>query len=332
MVFGESAWGDGSEGLRSPGWLPFPSPSLRVGDCQCLGPRRPLQTEAPITSRATLITAELSISPLVCLPHLWDWADEGVSHLFSHSAQLLEGTPLRSVDTLGGGGPDLPALTWAGLHLAPVTRTPSADINECTSLSEPCRSGFNCINTVGSYTRRRSLVICGRGYHACMVTDRGVGEALTAPPPASALLGPPGHGGSCRGESLGLSVPHWPPLADVNECETGVHRVRRPDVPQSLPGSYRCDCKPGFQRGRLRPRLSASAGGGAGGWDAPPAVPGLPQAPASLALDRLPGPSLGVVSAQLRLPHGSCCPQAFLLFACVCPYLHLPTAPRCFLL
>lgn len=36
---------------------------------------------------------------------------------------------------------------------------PSTDINECTSLSEPCRPGFSCINTVGSYTCQRNPVI-----------------------------------------------------------------------------------------------------------------------------------------------------------------------------
>lgn len=36
--------------------------------------------------------------------------------------------------------------------------------------------------------------------------------------------------------------------ADVNECETGVHRCGEGQVCHNLPGSYRCDCKAGFQR------------------------------------------------------------------------------------
>ncbi|XP_057410392.1 fibulin-2 isoform X5 [Balaenoptera acutorostrata] len=83
------------------------------------------------------------------------------------------------------------------------------DINECTSLSEPCRPGFSCINTVGSYTCQRNPVICGRGYHASQ------------------------DGTKC---------------VDVNECESGVHRCGEGQVCHNLPGSYRCDCKPGFQR------------------------------------------------------------------------------------
>ncbi|XP_060017035.1 fibulin-2 isoform X3 [Lagenorhynchus albirostris] len=86
---------------------------------------------------------------------------------------------------------------------------PSADINECTSFSEPCRPGFSCVNTVGSYTCQRNPVICGRGYHASQ------------------------DGTKC---------------VDVNECEAGVHRCGEGQVCHNLPGSYRCDCKPGFQR------------------------------------------------------------------------------------
>lgn len=37
-------------------------------------------------------------------------------------------------------------------------------------------------------------------------------------------------------------------LTDVNECETGVHRCGEGQLCYNLPGSYRCDCKPGFQR------------------------------------------------------------------------------------
>lgn len=35
---------------------------------------------------------------------------------------------------------------------------------------------------------------------------------------------------------------------DVNECETGVHQCGEGQVCHNLPGSYRCDCKAGFQR------------------------------------------------------------------------------------
>ncbi|XP_044907941.1 fibulin-2 isoform X4 [Felis catus] len=83
------------------------------------------------------------------------------------------------------------------------------DINECTSLSEPCRPGFSCVNTVGSYTCQRNLLLCGRGYHASQ------------------------DGTKC---------------VDVNECETGVHQCGEGQVCHNLPGSYRCDCKVGFQR------------------------------------------------------------------------------------
>lgn len=51
-----------------------------------------------------------------------------------------------------------------------------ADINECTSLSEPCRPGFSCINTVGSYTCQRNQLLCSRGYHANEDGTKCVGE------------------------------------------------------------------------------------------------------------------------------------------------------------
>uniref|UniRef100_A0A8C9KTZ2 Fibulin-2 n=1 Tax=Panthera tigris altaica TaxID=74533 RepID=A0A8C9KTZ2_PANTA len=106
-----------------------------------------------------------------------------------------------------------PATSWCdpGLSCARplVTRTASADINECTSLSEPCRPGFSCVNTVGSYTCQRNPLLCGRGYHASQ------------------------DGTKC---------------VDVNECETGVHQCGEGQVCHNLPGSYRCDCKVGFQR------------------------------------------------------------------------------------
>lgn len=34
----------------------------------------------------------------------------------------------------------------------------------------------------------------------------------------------------------------------MNECETGVHHCGEGQLCHNLPGSYRCDCKPGFQR------------------------------------------------------------------------------------
>lgn len=54
-----------------------------------------------------------------------------------------------------------------------------------------------------------------------------------------------------RGPVEGPSGPQGVLLAcptDVNECETGVHRCGEGQLCHNLPGSYRCDCKPGFQR------------------------------------------------------------------------------------
>lgn len=37
-------------------------------------------------------------------------------------------------------------------------------------------------------------------------------------------------------------------MRGCDECETGVHRCGEGQLCYNLPGSYRCDCKPGFQR------------------------------------------------------------------------------------
>lgn len=52
----------------------------------------------------------------------------------------------------------------------------SPDINECTSLPEPCKPGFNCINTVGSYTCQRNTLTCSRGYHSNEEGTRCIGK------------------------------------------------------------------------------------------------------------------------------------------------------------
>lgn len=66
--------------------------------------------------------------------------------------------------------------------------------------------------------------------------------------PAWGFLGSSAHGRPRPRESLSIRVPCSPPLADVNECETGVHQCGEGQVCHNLPGSYRCDCKAGFQR------------------------------------------------------------------------------------
>lgn len=92
--------------------------------------------------------------------------------------------------------------------LSPAPR--SADINECTSLSEPCRPGFSCINTVGSYTCQRNPVICGRGYHASQDGTKCVGKARL--PLASGFPGALGRGGWCRGRVRASGCPACLPL------------------------------------------------------------------------------------------------------------------------
>lgn len=50
------------------------------------------------------------------------------------------------------------------------------DIDECSSVREPCTTGFNCINTVGSYTCQRKIIMCSQGYHSSPDGARCIGE------------------------------------------------------------------------------------------------------------------------------------------------------------
>uniref|UniRef100_S4R548 Fibulin-1 n=1 Tax=Petromyzon marinus TaxID=7757 RepID=S4R548_PETMA len=82
-----------------------------------------------------------------------------------------------------------------------------ADINECTTQLDICQLGYNCINTVGSFTCQRNIINCGRGYHASP------------------------DGGRC---------------VDVDECQTGAHQCGDGQQCQNTPGSYRCNCASGY--------------------------------------------------------------------------------------
>lgn len=181
-----------------------------------------------------------------------------------------------SWDTGAGVRPSCPDLGWPAPG-SPITRkTPSAS-TECTSLSlEPRRSGFNCI-TVGS-TRRRSLA----DLWTWLPRQRGRDWAWVSPPqpPASALLGALGHGGSCRGRAWASALPCWPPPADVNECETGVHRCGEGQTchnpPWLLPAATASLASSGTPS-------AAPASVGRLGAGTRPSSACLPQAPASLA-------------------------------------------------
>ena len=59
------------------------------------------------------------------------------------------------------------------LHLSFILSVP--DIDECGAVAQPCSSGFNCVNTVGSYMCQRRL-ICSRGYHASPDGSRCIGK------------------------------------------------------------------------------------------------------------------------------------------------------------
>ena len=119
-------------------------------------------------------------------------------------------------------------------------------------------------------------------------------------------------------------MPCWPPPADVNECETGVHRCGEGQVCHNLPGSYRCDCKPGFQRDAF----GRTCIGRWGWWlGRAPSSARLPQAPASLALTTCLALSGRVCPAEAPLTVPVALVSCFSAVS-VRASLRLPTVPR----
>lgn len=59
----------------------------------------------------------------------------------------------------------LPLFTSSFTFSCLLSLSPVPDIDECSTLAQPCSPGFNCINTAGSYMCQRKMM-CSRGYHA----------------------------------------------------------------------------------------------------------------------------------------------------------------------
>uniref|UniRef100_A0A3B4YDR9 Fibulin 2 n=1 Tax=Seriola lalandi dorsalis TaxID=1841481 RepID=A0A3B4YDR9_SERLL len=118
----------------------------------------------------------------------------------------------------------------------------------CNSLSEPCSSGFNCINTVGSYTCQQKIIKCSHGYHASPDGAKCVGEI-----PLFNTTAWTHKAGSCG--KIGSSMRCFIFLSaclDIDECQMGTHRCGVGQICHNLPGSYRCDCQTGYQYDALR--------------------------------------------------------------------------------
>lgn len=152
---------------------------------------------------------------------------------------------------------------------------------------------------------------------------------------ASTFLGSRPVGGLCQGRAWASGSPACFPLADVNECEVGMHHCSEGQLCHNLPGSYRCDCKAGFQR-------DAFGRACVGRWGLVAGTPDLPQAPSRLAVKPSPSsacPFLCLALTQARALSGLDClpdtrPAVILCFCLVsldsvpdtllsCPFLCL---------
>ncbi|CAM9509411.1 unnamed protein product [Lampetra fluviatilis] len=148
------------------------------------------------------------------------------------------------------------------------------DVDECTGIPDACRGDMMCVNHFGGYMclPRSALVITGGVQPGGMQLG---GTDLSGP-----QSGLPGQGGpelgtgqdteiGTRGPATsGLDGPRPetplpPPTSrcqlgyrlsegfciDVDECEVDTHRCAPPLVCANTPGSYRCQCLPGFRMG-----------------------------------------------------------------------------------
>lgn len=89
----------------------------------------------------------------------------------SVAKELPSGLPCLAFVPLGL--PSSPFSSCISLHLSFFVSVP--DIDECGAVAQPCSSGFNCINTVGSYMCQRRI-ICSRGYNASPDGSRCIGK------------------------------------------------------------------------------------------------------------------------------------------------------------
>ncbi|KAF7695803.1 hypothetical protein HF521_005897 [Silurus meridionalis] len=142
---------------------------------------------------------------------------------------------------------------FPGFSLMPDGRS-CEDVNECTLGAHSCGSGFDCINTAGSFScRSRPRCLGGfapdsRGH--CVDVD----ECRTVSQPCSPGFNCINTVGSytCQRKIILCgrgyhSSPDGTRCLDVDECESRVHRCGEGQICQNLPGTYRCDCPPGYQ-------------------------------------------------------------------------------------
>lgn len=105
-----------------------------------------------------------------------------------------------------------------------------SDIDECREIPGVCENGL-CINLIGSF---RCECPIGFIYNDKLLICEG--EARLSTPPWGEVGG--GHFSSF---SISLS---W--LLDIDECQNGPV-CQQNAACLNLPGSFRCDCKPGYR-------------------------------------------------------------------------------------
>uniref|UniRef100_A0A672LAD4 Fibulin 2 n=1 Tax=Sinocyclocheilus grahami TaxID=75366 RepID=A0A672LAD4_SINGR len=116
-------------------------------------------------------------------------------------------------------------------------------IDECSSVKEPCTSGFNCINTVGSYTCQRKIIMCSRGYHSSPDGARciDINECDNNPCSQECANIYGSYQCYCRMGYYLKEDGHT--CEDIDECSQSIGNLCAFQC-VNVPGSYTCACPP----------------------------------------------------------------------------------------
>lgn len=121
-------------------------------------------------------------------------------------------------------------LRWP--HLVPRSPPHLPDIDECREIPGVCENGL-CINMIGSF---RCECPIGFIYNDKLLICEG--KTSSARRAKCWLIQ--------RGQFLQIFIPCLSPLLDIDECQNGPVCQQNADCLNN-PGSFRCECKPGYR-------------------------------------------------------------------------------------
>ena len=123
------------------------------------------------------------------------------------------------------------------------------DINECAF--NPCRTGYACINLIGSFVCQR-VVTCGTGYYlASDNTCMDINECETGKNPCPQNTNCVNKPGTYKCEPKqcrpGFETDAVGSCTDIDECKTGKHNCPKDSHCENQDGGFTCRCKKGWR-------------------------------------------------------------------------------------